>query len=242
MSQSDCGGTLTFSAPLCDDARVPGHVVAMGGWHRCHLDLMLDLTRAARPRLLFLATASADDPGRILAFHELAATLDCEPDHVRLFGIPDTPLERIARADAVLVSGGNTANMLAIWRVHGVDRALGAAWERGAVLGGGSAGANCWFEASITDSFGPTLQPLHEGLGLLAGSFCPHYDGEPERPPTYTRLVADGTLPAGIACDDAAAAWFEGTTVREIVTGDAGGTGWEVNAGGQRRLDARVLP
>lgn len=222
--------------------RVPGHIVAMGGWHRTHLDLMLDLARPARPSLLFLATAAADDPGRILAFHELAATLDCEPDHLRLFGIPDAPLERIARADAVLVSGGNTANLLAIWRVHGVDRALREVWERGGVLGGGSAGANCWFEACVTDSFGPALQPLRDGLGLLAGSFCPHYDGEDERRPTYTRLVAEGMVPAGLACDDAAAAWFEATTLREIVTGDAAGTGWEVTVDGERRLDARLLP
>ncbi len=213
----------------------------MGGWHRCHLDLMLDLAPAARPRLLFLATASADDPGPILAFHELAATLDCEPDHVRLFGIPDAPLERIARADAVLVSGGNTANMLAVWRVHGVDRALRACWERGAVLGGGSAGANCWFEASVTDSFGPSLAPLNDGLGLLDGSFCPHYDGEPKRRPTYTRMVGDGTLPPGVACDDAAAAWYEGTKLREIVSGEVGAGAWRVGPAGETRLGARVL-
>jgi len=219
-----------------------GHVVAMGGWHRAHLDLMLELTGAARPRLLYVPTAAADDPGRILQFHELASMLDCVPEHLRLFGIPDAPVERVARADAVLVSGGNTANMLAVWRVHGVDGALRAAWERGAVLGGGSAGANCWFEASLTDSFGDELQPLRDGLGLLGGSFCPHYDGEPERRPAYTRLVAEGTLPPGIACDDAAAAWFEGTALREIVTGDQAGTGWEVTPGGERRLDARVLP
>ncbi len=221
---------------------MPGHIVAMGGWHRCHLELMLDLAPAARPRLLFLATASADDPTRILAFHELAATLDCEPDHVRLFGIPDAPLERIARADAVLVSGGNTANMLAVWRVHGVDRALHACWDGGAVLGGGSAGANCWFEASVTDSFGPVLQPLPDGLELLAGSFCPHFDVEPERRPTYRRLVAEGALPEGVACDDAAAAWFEGTTLREIVTGDPEACAWRVAKNGEERLDARLLP
>ena len=218
-----------------------GHIVAMGGWHRVHLDLMLELAPTPRPRLLFAATASADDAARILAFHELAATLDCEPDHLRLFGVPDAPLERLARDDAVLVAGGNTANLLAVWRVHGVDRALRAVWERGGVLGGGSAGANCWFEACVTDSFGPALRPLHDGLGILPGSFCPHYDGEPARRPAFTQLVGRGELPPGIACDDAAAAWYEGTTLREIVTGDAGGTGWEVGTGGERRLEARLL-
>jgi peptidase E len=213
----------------------------MGGWHRAHLDLMLELTGRSRPLLVYLATAAADDPARILAFHDLAGTLDCEPDHVRLFGIPDRPLERIEQADAVLVSGGNTANLLAVWRVHGVDAALRAAWERGAALGGGSAGANCWFHGSVTDSFGSELRALPDGLALLDGSFCPHYDGEQERRPTYTRLVAEGTLPPGIACDDHAAAWFEGTALREIVSGDPAATGWAVTPQGERRLEARLL-
>ena len=114
--------------------------------------------------------------------------------------------------------GGNTANALAIWRVHGVDVALREAWERGAVLGGWSAGANCWFEDSVTDSYGPRLRELGGGLGFLAGSFCPHFDGEPERRPTYTRLVRDGVLPPGYAADDDAAFHFEGTELREVVT------------------------
>jgi dipeptidase E len=220
---------------------MPGHVVAMGGWHRAHLDLMLQLTGRPRPRVVFLATADADDPSRILAFHELAGTLACDADHVRLFGIPDRPLERLERADAVLVSGGNTVNLLAVWRVHGVDVALRAAWDRGVVLGGGSAGANCWFRGCVTDSFGPELRALHDGLGLLDGSFCPHYDGEPERRPTYRRLVAEGVLSPGLACDDAAAAWFEGPVLREVVTGDPAASGWEVTAEGERQLDARLL-
>ena len=84
------------------------------------------------------------------------------------------------------MSGGNTANALAIWRLHGIDVALRDAWERGAVLGGVSAGANCWFECCVTDSFGPALDPLRDGLALLPGSFCPHYDGEERRRPVYT--------------------------------------------------------
>ena len=97
----------------------------------------------------------------------------------------------------IYVGGGNTANMLAIWRLHGVDVVLREAWSRGIVLAGVSAGANCWFEACSTDSFGPDLAPLNDGLGFLAGSFCPHYDGEVLRKPTYERWVAEGVLPAG---------------------------------------------
>jgi len=92
-----------------------------------------------------------------------------------------------------VVGGGNTANMLAVWRVHGVDDELRSAWQRGAVLCGWSAGANCWFEGSVTDSFRAELDALHDGLAILSGSFCPHYDGEQRRRPVYRELVDAGT-------------------------------------------------
>ena len=95
----------------------------------------------------------------------------------------------------VVVAGGNTANMLAIWRLHGVDKALRDRWESGAVLGGVSAGANCWFEACVTDSFSIELDGLADGLGILGGSYCPHFDGEERRRPVYARLLARG-IPA----------------------------------------------
>jgi dipeptidase E len=160
---------------------------------------------------------------------------------VTLFGVPEAPAEHLVSQDLIYVGGGNTANMLAIWRVHGIDRALREAWERGAVLGGMSAGANCWFEDSVTDSFGPELRALGGGLGLLAGSFCPHYDGEPERRPTYTRLVQEGLLTPGYAADDDAAFHFEGTELREVVTQRDGARGYRVTAGGEEPLEARLL-
>jgi peptidase E len=107
--------------------------------------------------------------------------------------------------------------MLAVWRLHGVDEALREAWERSVVLAGTSAGANCWFEASTTDSFGP-IGPLRDGLGLLEGSFCPHYDGEADRRPTYHRLIADG-FPGGFAADENVAIHFAGTKLAEVVSG-----------------------
>ena len=123
----------------------------------------------------------------------------------------------------IYVGGGNTANMLAVWRVHGADRALRAAWEAGVVLCGVSAGANCWFEASTTDSFlRGRADPLPDGLGFLRGSYCPHYDGEPSRRPAFRALIAAGTLPPGVACDDGTAAHFVGTESHEAVTSGDG--------------------
>ena len=130
---------------------------------------------------------------------------------------PPADLRELALAhDVILVGGGNTANMLAVWRMHGFDRILREAWEAGVVLTGWSAGMICWFEAGVTDSFGPQLEGMRDGLGFLPGSACPHYDGEELRRPVYTRLVREG-FPAGIALDDAAGAHYVGTELHEVV-------------------------
>jgi dipeptidase E len=204
-------------------------------------DFLLGLARSSRPRVCYLPTAGGEKPDWIVRFYEEFLTRDCEPSHVTLFGMPEDPAAHVASQDVIYVGGGNTANMLAIWRVHGIDRALREAWERGAVVGGISAGANCWFEDSVTDSFGPELRELGGGLGLLAGSFCPHYDGEPERRPTYTRLVREGVLPPGYAADDDAAFHFEGAELREVVSHRAGARGYRVTAEGEEPLEARLL-
>ena len=115
--------------------------------------------------------------------------------------------------DVILVLGGNTANLLAVWRAHGVDLALKEAWEAGVVLCGGSAGSLCWFECGTTDSFDVNeLKPLYDGLGFLPGSHCPHYDGEEKRRPLYHSLISEG-FPPGYAIDDDAAIHFTGTEV-----------------------------
>jgi peptidase E len=208
------------------------HIVAMGGGgfsqepdnpllDRFVLDLARRVRGRERPRVCFLPTASGDAEGYIAGFH---AAFDpvAEASHLQLFTRPDDPLDPyLLDQDLVYVGGGNTANMVLIWRLHGVDRILRQAWEAGTVLAGLSAGALCWFECGVTDSFGPSLaRPLHDGLALLSGSFCPHYDGEELRRPTYHELVGrdlpDG-LPAGLAADDGAAVHFVGTELVEAV-------------------------
>ncbi|HXG76112.1 MAG TPA: peptidase E [Gaiellaceae bacterium] len=225
---------------------MPGHVVAMGGGGflaepRSLLDdFLLSLSPAPRPRVCFLPTPAGDADRVVAAFFEAFSARNCEPSVLRLFGVPERPAECLADQDVIYVSGGNTANALALWRLHGVDEALRAAWERGAVLGGPSAGANCWFECSVTDSFGPELAPLADGLGLLAGSFCPHYDGEERRRPVYRRLVADG-FPAGYAADDFAALHFAGGELRNVVASRPGACAYRVEREGETPLAARLL-
>jgi peptidase E len=144
--------------------------------------------------------------------------------------------------DVMWVGGGNTASLLAVWRMHGLDVVLREAWEQGVVLCGVSAGMNCWFEGSTTESFDLTqLAALPDGLGILPGSCCPHYDGEEQRRPLFSRLVAEGELAPGYAADDAAALVFDGTELREVVCTEAGSTAYRVERDGEEALAARLL-
>src|SRR5439155_25763406 len=141
----------------------------------------------------------------------------CRPSDLTLFRRDARdPAKLLLEQDVIYVGGGNTANLLAIWRLHGVDRAMREAWRRGIILCGVSAGMICWFQSSVTDSFGP-LRDLRDGLGLLPGSACPHYDGEPNRRPTYHRLIRERVLPAGVAADDGAAIHFVGRRILRCI-------------------------
>src|SRR5437773_10182771 len=151
-------------------AEVNQQIVALGGHGdtpeqtRALMRHILALTGKEKPRVTCVPTASADHDDRIVAFYELFAGLG-ERSHLKFFPWPPADLrERILAQDAIYVSGGNTANLLAVWRTHGCDRIVREAGEAGAVLFGASAGMICWFEASLTDSFGPQLEGMRDGL------------------------------------------------------------------------------
>jgi peptidase E len=193
-----------------------------------------------RPRVLFVPTASAESRDYLVRIYAAFSPL-AEVSHAEFFPWPRPDLrEHALSRDLIYVGGGNTANMLALWRLHGFDAVLREAWERGVVLAGVSAGMICWFEAGVTDSFGPQLEGMRDGLGLLPGSACPHYDGEERRRPVYTSLVADG-FPPGWAAEDGVALHFAGTDLREAVTWRGGARAYRVEAGGETPLDARLL-
>jgi len=180
---------------------------------------VLSRARRTTPRVCFVATASGDSADYIARFHAAFAEHDCDAAHLALFARDVGDLEAfVLDQDVIYVGGGNTANLLAVWRVHGLDRILRRAWQQGTVLCGISAGMNCWFEQSVTDSFDVNeLQALDDGLGLLTGSCCPHYDGETQRRPTYQRLIASGQLTDGWAADDGAALVYLDDAEPEIV-------------------------
>jgi dipeptidase E len=215
-------------------------IVAVGGGDVFTLwGSVLDLVRPS-PRVLWVGTASAESPEYALTGHD---ALRERADVRRVEVVPWPPeelRELVLSQDVIVVGGGNTANMLAIWRVHGFDRLLREAWERGTVLTGVSAGMICWFEAGVTDSYGPRLEGMRDGLGLLPGSACPHYDGEERRRPVYRQLVDEG-FPPGYAADDGVALHFVGTELFEVWTTREGATAYRVEPGGETPLEARVI-
>jgi peptidase E len=182
-------------------------------------DFVLSLARRPHPRVCFVATASGEAPTYVRDFYRAFAPRDCEPSDLSLFERRIADLRAfVLEQDVVYVGGGNTANMLPIWRVHGLDRVLVEAWHAGIVLCGISAGMNCWFAESVTDSFHlHALAALKDGLGLIGASACPHYDGEEQRRPTFRRLVANGELGDGWAADEGAALVFAGEALEEVV-------------------------
>src|SRR5271156_5668039 len=202
------------------------HIVAMGGGgfsmeprNRELDDFVLSLVRRRRrPHVCFVGTASGDSDWYIRRFHEAFPPSRAAATHLTLFDRKVSDLkEFVMDQDVIYVGGGNSANMLAVWRLHGLDKALRAAWNAGVVMAGISAGAICWFEDGLTDSFGMPFRALDNGLGFVRGACCPHYDGEQQRRPVLLKLIKRG-FPSTLALDDGAAAHFAGTRLSELVS------------------------
>jgi len=150
------------------------------------------------------------------------AAQDCgfTPSHLSLFPMPtvDDITGHLLEQDVVWVFGGSVAGLLAMWRLHGVDIALRAAWQAGVVLTGISAGSICWHVGGTTDSFGPQLRPVTNGLGFVPYANGVHYDSEDQRRPLLHRLIGDGVLPAAYATDDGVGVLYRGTEFAEAVS------------------------
>ena len=197
------------------------------------------LDRARGRRALYVPTANMENTGNVVTFYETMRGHG-DADHLLFNPYPPDDLRAFTLSfDGIFVGGGNTANMLAVWRVHDFHEVLREAWEAGIVLAGSSAGMICWFEAGVTDSFGPQLEGMRDGLGFLPGSACPHYDGEERRRPRYRELV-DGGFPAGYAADDGVGLHFVGTELREALS-VGGGAAYRVEPGSETRIEARAL-
>lgn len=206
---------------------------------------VMGLAGIERPRVCFVPTASGDAEPYVEAFHARYTPELCEASHLYLFHREVKDLRSFLLSQNVIyVGGGNTANMLAVWRVHGVEDILREAYEAGIVLCGTSAGSLCWFECGVTDSFGLDLAPLHDGLGFIRGSNCPHYDSESLRQPQYHRFIMDG-LPDGFAADDGAALHFLNGKFHEAVSSKPNARAFHVQRDGntirEKALAVRYL-
>jgi peptidase E len=174
---------------------------------------------ARAPKVCFLATACGDSPSIIASFYNAALQRGLSPSHLALFPMPnlDDLRGHLLDQDVIWVWGGSVAGLLAMWELHGVGAVMHEAWQAGVVLTGVSAGSICWHVGGTTDSFGPQLRPVTNGLALVPWSNGVHYDSEPQRRPEFHRLIAEGALPAGYATDDGVGLLYRGTEFVEAL-------------------------
>ena len=197
-----------------------------------------------RPKICVLAQATGDPESRIGAFYAAFARSEFRMSHLQLFPMPNVEDIRghLLSQHVIWVDGGSVANLVAVWRVHGLDEILHEAWQAGVVLSGVSAGSICWHTGGSTDSFGLKLRAFTDGLGWLPYSNGVHYDGEEQRRPTMHQLIGNGTLPDGYATDDGAGLVYRGTELVEVVADREGPRGYELKRAPEGTVTETPLP
>ena len=192
-----------------------GHIIAIGGGgfgrnpnHRKIEKYILELTGKERPNVVFLPTASAENQDYIIKFYKCFTKMNCEPSHVTFFQRTPRLDSIINKADVIYVGGGNTKSMLAVWQEWKLDKLLLKAYNNGKILCGVSAGAICWFEQGITDSWASNLNVM-DCLGFLSEMACPHYQEEKDRRPEVHKMLKQGRCGPGWAIDGGAAIHFK---------------------------------
>lgn len=193
------------------------------GLSKSFINEIIKLTGKERPKICFLPTASGDSERSIIRWYELVHDLSVEPSVQRVwissYNQKETFEEVLLDVDAIVVGGGNTLNMIAIWKAQGIDMVLKKALEKGIVLAGGSAGSLCWFDNGTTDSR-PAELSVVEGLGFLPFSHCPHYDSEEYRRPLYHKNIKNGIFKAGYAMDNNAGILFKNGKPFKVFSSD----------------------
>ena len=209
-------------------------VIGGGGFYRDSENLELEKylirqTGVDNPRVAFVPTASGEPDHYIASFYSAFLKLGCRPSVLTFFKRTPDLRSFLLDQDVIYVGGGNTKSLLAIWRDWGAAEILREAWESGIVLTGVSAGAICWFEQGLTDSFSDGLRPL-DCLGFLPGSCCPHYDGEAQRRPSLHRLLLSGEISAGVAIEDWTGVHFRGTEIHKVITAKRGARAYSMRS------------
>jgi peptidase E len=202
-------------------------------------DYVLSLCAQPRPRVCLIPTAAGDSLAWIDRFYDVFTEDRCEPTHLTLFSrTVDDLYEFLREQDVIYVGGGNTVNLLAVWRAQGLADILPRLLEEGVIACGVSAGGLCWFERGITDSYGPGLNPLDIGLGFLPGSFCPHYDSDPRRPGAFAEFVRSTGQP-GLAAEDGVGLHYVDGQLHRVVSSRPAARAWRVEPRGD---DAHAEP
>jgi aminopeptidase N len=191
-----------------------GQIIAIGGGgfgrnpnHRKIEKYILELTGKEKPNVVFFPTASAENQAYIIQFYKCFTKMSCEPSHVTFFQRTPRLDSIINKADVIYVGGGNTKSMLAVWQEWKLDKLLLKAYNNGKILCGVSAGAICWFEQGITDSWASNLNVM-DCLGFLPEMACPHYQEEKDRRPDVHKMLKQGKCGPGWAIDGGAAIHF----------------------------------
>ena len=169
---------------------------------------ILDQSSAEKPNICFFPTASAEDKSYIVNYYSAFSKLNCKPIHINLFQRTPRLDSIINKQDIIYIGGGNTKSMLAVWREWKLDKLLLKAYNRGAILCGVSAGAICWFEKGITDSWASNLNVM-DCMDFVSGCCCPHYDGEKDRRPSVHSLIQKGQIETCYAIEDGSALHFK---------------------------------
>ena len=195
------------------------------------------------PKVCFLATALGDNPFVINSFYDAALQRGLAASHIALFPMPNLERmrEHLLDQDVIWAFGGSVAGLLAMWELHGVGAMMREAWQAGVVLTGVSAGSICWHVGGTTDSFGPDLQPVTNGLALVPFSNGVHYDSEDQRRPRFQQLIGDGVLPEGYATDDGVGLLYRGTELVEALTEKDGAAAYHVVRGADGHVVETVI-
>jgi dipeptidase E len=202
---------------------------------------ILDQTGKGSPKVLLIPTARGDDAEYVGRFYAAYGSLHAVPAHLPFFHRTPHVRTIVLEQDVIFVGGGNTKSMLAVWREWGLPEILKEASASGVVVGGVSAGAICWFEQGVTDSWADRLRPL-PCMGWLTGSCCPHYDGEVERRPAYHSLLLNGELKPGYAIEDGVAIHFKNGRLERIVSKKDGSRAYYVSVQGGQISEEALTP
>ncbi|WP_313894820.1 peptidase E [Psychrobacillus sp.] len=202
---------------------------------------ILQQSSKKRPKICFIGTASGDAESYINRFYDFFQKEECEPTHLSLFKPSTKDIRKLVmEQDILYVGGGNTKNLVALWKEWELDKIIRQAYDEGIILSGISAGSLCWFEEGTTDSYGDELEPI-SCFGLIRGSNCPHYDGEENRRPTYQKMIKEQIIGPGYVADDGAALHFVDEKLHQVVSSRPQACGYYVDKDTEEKLSTIYL-